>query len=343
MSTDAGQSLSSLDGLSSILAKMCDAQVTLTHSVNELVMAQKTTNELIGTLIKDRTAGRGEGTTAEERMEDTTNEHEEEQNTGDLRRIAPDLVLNPVAQVIATFELLEQILLDDQVSMRTVLFAQRVNTTFLATIANSKSLQRKLFLAPQPSMAPTGIPSLNPLLEKVLGSLPLWFNPETKHITRMAHQATAYHISLKKLEVCELRQADDGDTNSLRAPLHYVKGTMYSQEGFTGFVGHGSWERMLLAQPPCASLFKFDKFSSRKISYRNRDARTPRSWIDTRIHDFSLHFATVKDVGGVGELLKMFAAAQAPPMTSLQHAERIVERAIEDGEPLRCDTFGRGE
>ncbi|KAK4952804.1 hypothetical protein LTR10_009612 [Elasticomyces elasticus] len=359
MSTDAGQSLSSLDGLSNILAKICEAQVILTHSVNELVVAQKTTNELIGTLIKDRTASSGKGITAEERRDDTTSGNEKEQNTNHLRHITPDVVLNPVAQVIGTFELLEQILLNDGISMQTLLLSQRVNTTFLAIITKSMPLQRKLFLAPQPNMGLSGVPSLNPLLEKVLGSLPLWFNPETKHITRTAHQATAYHISLQKVKVCEGRKPQHGEGSGAGARPSYVHmlGKICSPEDHAGIVGHGSWERMLLAQPPCASLFTFEKFSPRPIPARagSRD-RSARDFFapdhrgrwgtgwrsvqkDTPTHEFSLHFSMAKDVGSVGELLRMFAAAEVPRQTSLQDAEIIIGWAIEDGETVRCDTF----
>ncbi|KAK5745805.1 hypothetical protein LTR17_001307 [Elasticomyces elasticus] len=358
MSTDTGQGVNDLDGLSSILAKMCEAQVTLTHSVNELVIAQKTTNELIGTLIKDRTAGCGKGITAATRIEDTTNENEKEQDTNDLRHITPDVVLNPVAQVIGTFELLEQILLDDGISMQTVLLAQRVNTTFLAIITKSMPLQRKLFLAPQPNMGFSGVPSLNPLLENVLGNLPLWLNPETKAITRMAHQATAHHISLEKMETRNLGQAQDGDSSRTGAQLHYVQGTMSSRDNSVGILGHGSWERMLLSQPPCACLFMSDRFSSRrsrdnsvgKSSIRDFRARDRSGGWDIQPHrfrrhrtfdEFLLHFSIAKDIGTVGGLLRVFAAADATHSTSSQHAELSIGQAMVDGETLRCDAFGR--
>ncbi|KAK6411217.1 hypothetical protein LTR81_014609 [Elasticomyces elasticus] len=239
--------------------------------------------------------------------------------------------------------------------MQTILLAQRVNTTFLATITNSKSLQRKLFLASQPNIAPTGTPSLNPLLGKVLGNLPLWFNSETKNMTRLAHQATTHHISLEQVEVCELHQAQDGDSSRARTPLYYVKGMMYSREDSTAVLGHGSWERMLLAQPPCAGLFTLDQFASRDISARNISARGVlvreisgrRESRDTHFHpirtnrrvrDFSLHFSIAKNIGSVGELLKGFAAAEASHLFSSQQAELVIGQALVDGKTLRCDT-----
>ncbi|KAK5713959.1 hypothetical protein LTR15_010865 [Elasticomyces elasticus] len=262
MSTDAGQSLSSLDGLSNILAKMCEAQVTLTHSVNELVVAQKTTNELIGTLIKDRTAGCAKGITAEERRDHTTSENEKEQSTGDLRRIIPDVVLRPSALVIGTFELLEQILLDDQVSMQTVLLAQRVNTAFLATITNSQALQRKLFFSPQSiTNSHHDRPTLNHLLiqKSVLHHLPLWLRRNSESLFESRSQlAGEQHLVLRNLEVCEMATADISNAKLSGGRLHYLTADLITPlyGDPTGIIERGSWQRMYLTQPPCVLVIR---------------------------------------------------------------------------------------
>ncbi|KAK5746938.1 hypothetical protein LTR17_000569 [Elasticomyces elasticus] len=264
MPTDTVQGVSSLDGLSSILAKMCEAQITLTHSANELVVTQQTTNELISKLIKDNMAGREERVAAGMRIEGPTNGDEKEQNTGVLDRIPPNVVLSPFARVIGTFELLEQILLDDEVSMQTVLFAQRVNTTFLATITNSKSLQRKLFFAPPSGTAShQGRPILNGLLVKksVLDHLPLWLrkNSESEFECR-GHVASPFHIVLTELGVHDV-PATSPDSATLPCDrISYLNADLQTQYAgnSTHIIERGSWQRMYLTQPPCAMLIQAD-------------------------------------------------------------------------------------
>ncbi|KAK4896104.1 hypothetical protein LTR27_005961 [Elasticomyces elasticus] len=300
MSTDAGQSLSSLDGLSSILAKMCEAQVTLTHSINELVIAQKTTNELIGTLIKDRTAGCGEGITAETRIEDTSNGDGKEQNTGDLRRMTSDVVLNPVAQVIGTFELLEQILLDDRVSMQTVLLAQRVNTAFLATITNSQALQRKLFFSPQSVTSPHhDRPTLNHLLiqKSVLHHLPLWLRRNSESVFESRSQlAGEQHLVLHNLKVCEMATADTSKAKLSGGRLHYVcadlSTPLYGDP--TGIIERGSWQRMYLTQPPCALVIRAECSYTKDYGLLHGENKL------YRLHGWSI----IKEPGPLSNLLR---------------------------------------
>ncbi|OQO10477.1 hypothetical protein B0A48_03774 [Cryoendolithus antarcticus] len=73
-----------------------------------------------------------------------------------------------VQAVLALPELLEQILIN--IDMDTLLFAQRVNRTFDATIQSSRTLQETLFFRLKPASTRIGPLVMNPWLTK-----PRWF------------------------------------------------------------------------------------------------------------------------------------------------------------------------
>ncbi|KAK4903518.1 hypothetical protein LTR49_026859 [Elasticomyces elasticus] len=95
-------------------------------------------------------------------------------------------------RLTCVFELLEQVLLETD--MKDILLAQRVNTTFASTIANSKALQQALFFMPldHPDNPPT--PTTLLFEQIVLQRLPLFLNgSDEKRIAELRRQRRPSH------------------------------------------------------------------------------------------------------------------------------------------------------
>ncbi|KAK3628452.1 hypothetical protein LTR56_018607 [Elasticomyces elasticus] len=303
MSDKLGQGDINVAGLSVALAKLCEAQVTLTHSVNNLVIAQEKTNVLIVNLIKDTTAGCGKCIAREGFTESTNGDTKSGRSTNDQEYFTPHAVLGPGTRLIGTFELLEQILMDNAVDMQTVLLAQRVNRAFFGTIANSKHVQSKLFFtSPSGTNWTVGAPILNPLLisSQVLRYLPLWLgkeeserykNPEFEH---RGHKAGDHHISFEEVKIQSIVTTSIRSPTVTKGPAHYLEISLQtpSYSKAVTVVSPGSWQRMHFTQPTCPLLLIAECSYEHYMSRDNPRDRDLQGW---RI---------IKEVANVGHLLR---------------------------------------
>lgn len=205
---------------------------------------------------------------------------------GHVKQVREDLVLklqsvrssklSPAGvRLVNTTELLEQILWHlgqtwdpdhDDLGLLDLLFAQRVSKQFKAVIDGSQKLQRALYFVPE---EPDGTaPRINPLLDCIfifdglefkykLGSSVLTNTSDTKYMTR--------HLSLSKVDI---RRVEGGPVGvSIRFRM--------SNLCDWGLPGHpcncrhncrpllGSWQRMLLSQPPMAVAWEASVYDGR--------------------------------------------------------------------------------
>ncbi|KAK4903517.1 hypothetical protein LTR49_026858 [Elasticomyces elasticus] len=154
-------------------ASLAEGQAAIAHSISELMDVQKEALEA------------------------------QKENTKSLDKLLavqekrpPSPVHNAGRRLTDTYELLEKILLDEDVSMATLLFAQCVNKQFCSLIARSKGLQQKLFFAPldaslqyesasaDEDLDRLDLPVMNPLLIRpsVLERIPLFYDPSTRKL-----------------------------------------------------------------------------------------------------------------------------------------------------------------
>ncbi|KAK3618557.1 hypothetical protein LTR56_024549 [Elasticomyces elasticus] len=223
-------------------ASLAEGQAAIARSMSELVSVQK------GTLEAQK-----ETVYSVEEMLDL-------QKKANAANAPPPPTMDAGSRLTGTFELLEHILLHDCVAMETVLFAQRVNKCFNATIDNSKALQQKLFFAPLSSNAAQEAELLrvNPLFAKnsFLGRLTLYLEPSSGRLKFFD----------KDGRVCLSAQApivkDESHWSGFRVELspHIYWGvanhTALRSPGFDSRpLTAGSWRRMYLSQPPRSVFF----------------------------------------------------------------------------------------
>ncbi|KAK4896062.1 hypothetical protein LTR27_005919 [Elasticomyces elasticus] len=175
-----------------------------------------------------------------------------------------------------TYELLEMILLDDDLPMETVFFAQRVNTQFRDTIANSKGLQQKLFLQPM-DLKPMGVSSvkgridydaparevrLNPLFVKksVYESLPMFVTRSLKQLTDRNDKGTQRLQVLKPRVTTDPREYGYGHQKFVVFNMRHVGEyrALRTLNISRKLLAEGSWRKMYLTQPPVKVQCKID-------------------------------------------------------------------------------------
>ncbi|KAK5713974.1 hypothetical protein LTR15_010880 [Elasticomyces elasticus] len=150
------------------------------------------------------------------------------------------------------FELLQQILLE--MDMKDILLAQRVNTSFASTIANSKPLQQALFFMPLDHLDTA--PLLNTLLfeQSTLQRLPLFLNgTDEKRIAGHCEDG-GDRLIIKNHESGMFRNPPcEGET--WQKYVHLIMDLMsdprQKPKGDCSILSSGSCEKMYLSQPPC--------------------------------------------------------------------------------------------
>ncbi|KAK4905866.1 hypothetical protein LTR49_024912 [Elasticomyces elasticus] len=275
MSDKQGQEDTTLTGLSIALAKLCEAQ--------RQRACRRADHDLIDNLIKN-TLGcdNSIADAVVNRRTTDTDKSERHTNGGPTRGPvktssltgfadqdlqAPSAALGAGTRLVGTFELLEQILMDGAIDMQTVLLAQRVNKTFVATVANSLPLQRKLFFTPQPHKS--DVPTLNRLLtvSSVLSHLPFWAgsdNQGKQGLETRAHLATDHHVVL---EVPKLRPIRDGERQDHFLQIGLCARRLRGKLN-VGVLELGSWQRMYMTQPPCIVVLRAYSVPGHGISMR---------------------------------------------------------------------------
>ncbi|KAK5713973.1 hypothetical protein LTR15_010879 [Elasticomyces elasticus] len=226
-----------LEDVYGMVASVAQSQAELTCTVSELVNALKETKESVEQLTTTR-----------------------KEKDGKAARTAEEPIKDAGARLTDTYELLEMILLDDDLPMEIVFFAQRVNKQFRSLIANSNGLQQKLFLQPialpdgqsdHRYVAPGGEVRLNPLFAKkcVYESLPVF-------ITKSLDEFTMRNgFDTLRLEVAKPRLTTDTwggyHHKYVVLSMRYVgQAQDFKQLGMPGgtFTA-GSWMQMYLTQP----------------------------------------------------------------------------------------------
>ncbi|KAK5713961.1 hypothetical protein LTR15_010867 [Elasticomyces elasticus] len=225
-------------GLEDFHARLCESQITLTqtvisltHTVADLVKSQNVTNNNTPDITKAGTA-KWQGL------------------DGPVKQPTTELTASAGRRLTNTYELLEMILLN--LPMDTLLFSQRVNRNFCSIIANSKTLQQKLFFAPLPEGSPDQEYRVNPILSRV-SQLPLYYCPAAERL-RYSGSSERLSIYLTKPTSKGYTLSDGGPSNGTRrATTIAISWTWlashHSHATKDAAVINGSWRRMLLTQP----------------------------------------------------------------------------------------------
>ncbi|KAK3645581.1 hypothetical protein LTR56_009021 [Elasticomyces elasticus] len=193
-----------------LLSRIEDKLTALAHSTSELVSIQHTTATALNRLV----------------------------SLQEPKPPSPAPIPNAGTRLTQTYELLQDFLL--MLPMEDVLLAQRVNKTFLSTIANSLLLQQKLFLAPVPAQPER--PPINPLLLKpsVLLRLPLFYCHQTKELKFFDGHERA-HLEVRG-PVVTWEDSEGWSLQWRMTPGPHLEQAVLSP---------GSWEKMLVVQPGC--------------------------------------------------------------------------------------------
>ncbi|KAK5746893.1 hypothetical protein LTR17_000524 [Elasticomyces elasticus] len=158
-----------------------------------------------------------------------------------------------------TYELLEQILLDNDLPMEAVFFAQRVNKQFRSLIGRSKGLQQKLFLEPidfpvNPAFRKyvplDGEVRLNPLFNRkaVYENLPLFFTNSVTELTTTYNDADTFHLKIKKPTI-SVNDWSVHDHKMVLLDMRYE--TLIGVPRTLEMTGEESlWMQMYMTQPP---------------------------------------------------------------------------------------------
>ncbi|KAK3618556.1 hypothetical protein LTR56_024548 [Elasticomyces elasticus] len=196
-----------------------------------------------------------------------------------------------------TYELLEMILLDDDLPMETVFFAQRVNKQFHSLIARSKGLQQKLFLQPM-DLKPMDVSSvkgsinydaparevrLNPLFakESVYESLPMFVTRSLKELTDRNDKGTQRLQVLKPRVTTNPREYGYGREKFVVFNMRHVgEDRALRTLNISGKpLAEGSWRKMYLTQPPVKVQCKIE-WETRPKKVADRTQMRPKRTLD---------------------------------------------------------------
>ncbi|KAK5683619.1 hypothetical protein LTS10_005152 [Elasticomyces elasticus] len=205
--------------------------------------------------------------------------------------------LSAGARTSGITELLEQILLDDDLSMQDVLLAQRTSKHFLLVITGSKPLQQKLFLAPRDAKHAHSNILINPLLNQlsVRQRLPFFIrrlpvpvgeaqgSDSQRLLPWLAIQSTGDVRRRPKEEESQAMEKDNVYITLDLVSPYGVRET--TAEDYSPLVA-GSWSQMYFSQPP------LPVYCSVVVFYREGGDSSFRGW------------ARVKDTCTVDELLR---------------------------------------
>ncbi|KAK5745764.1 hypothetical protein LTR17_001266 [Elasticomyces elasticus] len=183
----------------------------------------------------------------------------------------PTSTLSAGARTSGITELLEQILLDDDLSMQDVLLAQRTSRHFLLVITGSKPLQQKLFLAPQDARHAHGNTLINPLLNQALvrRRLPFFIRRlpvpvveaqghESQRLSPRIATQSAGDVRRHRKE--EESQAMGDDNVYITLDLVSPYGVRETTTADYSPLAAGSWSQMYLSQPPLPVYCSVDVF-----------------------------------------------------------------------------------
>ncbi|KAK4952789.1 hypothetical protein LTR10_009597 [Elasticomyces elasticus] len=241
-------------------ASLAEGQAALSRDMSELVNVQKEALEA----QKETAHSATESAHSVKESTHSVKEMLDLQKKTDAANAPQPPTMDAGSRLTRTFELLEHILLHDCVVMETVLFAQRVNKCFNATINSSKLLQQKLFFAPveacpqDPSAFVDGVSNsitMNPLLTRssVLERIPLLFDPSTQHLRYIQIEDDKRVRLLPDAPVVhdENNWPDyTGDEPHLYWQVKYTASHLNCQEIDLRIFTAGSWRRMYFSQPP---------------------------------------------------------------------------------------------
>ncbi|KAK3618558.1 hypothetical protein LTR56_024550 [Elasticomyces elasticus] len=152
-------------------------------------------------------------------------------------------------RLTSVFELLEQVLLE--MDMKDILLAQRVNTSFASTIANSKPLQQALFFMPLDHPDNTPIPNTLLFEQSVLQRLPLFLDGSDEKRIADHCEDGGDRLIMKGYKSGMSRNNDETWQKYVHLTMYFMSDPRHKPEGDCTILPSGSWERMYLSQPPC--------------------------------------------------------------------------------------------
>ncbi|KAK4952787.1 hypothetical protein LTR10_009595 [Elasticomyces elasticus] len=202
--------------------------------------------------------------------------HSDQQVTNAIAGAAnhPNSTLSAGARTSGITELLEQILLDDDLSMQDVLLAQRTSRHFLLVITGSKPLQQKLFLAPRDAKHAHSDILINPLLNQasVRRRLPFFIRRlPVPVVERQGNGSQRLSAQIATQFAADLeRHPTRVESQAMERDIVYVTLELVSPHGFRettaadySTLPAGSWSRMYLSQPPLPVYCSVDVFYQR--------------------------------------------------------------------------------
>ncbi|KAK4896064.1 hypothetical protein LTR27_005921 [Elasticomyces elasticus] len=152
-------------------------------------------------------------------------------------------------RLTSVFELLEQVLLE--MDMKDILLAQRVNTSFASTIANSKPIQQVLFFAPLDHPDNTPIPNTLLFEQSILQRLPLFLNGSDEKRIAGHCEDGGDRLIMKGYKSGMSRNNDETWQKYVHLTMYFMSDPRQKPDGDCSILPSGSWERMFLSQPPC--------------------------------------------------------------------------------------------
>ncbi|KAK3619157.1 hypothetical protein LTR56_024212 [Elasticomyces elasticus] len=152
-------------------------------------------------------------------------------------------------RLTSVFELLEQVLLE--MDMKDVLLAQRVNTSFASTIANSKPLQQALFFMPLDHPDNTPIPNTLLFEQSVPQRLPLFLNGSDEKRIAGHCEDGGDRLVMEGYKSGMSKNNDETWQKYVHLTMHLMSDPGQKPDGDCSILPSGSWERMYLSQPPC--------------------------------------------------------------------------------------------
>ncbi|KAK4896065.1 hypothetical protein LTR27_005922 [Elasticomyces elasticus] len=208
----------------------------------------------------------------------------------------PTSTLSAGARTSGITELLEQILLDDDLSMQDVLLAQKASRHFLSVITGSKPLQQKLFLAPQDARHAHNNILINPLLNQALvrRCLPFFIRRlPVPVVEAQGHESQRLSVRIAIQSAADTRRhSKRAERQAMERDPLYVTLDMVSPYGVRETttadynpLAAGSWSQMYFSQPP------LPVYCSVEVVYRRGGESSFHGW------------ARVKETCTVDELL----------------------------------------
>lgn len=164
--------------------------------------------------------------------------------------IAPYPQFNAGLRLTNVLELLEMILLE--LPSENILFAQRTSRQFRTVIAQSRPIQRRLFLTTLSDTSPSENIILNPIITKqrTIPHIPLYFD-EAAMTMAYCGRPNRKRVYCTRAAIGKDETTGEGRINLELTDVYYSVGANWNSKPRQRPFEAGSWKQMCLAQPPC--------------------------------------------------------------------------------------------